>query len=275
MTMSKIKIPEIYPAEYLIEEDEMSENGVQYQLVSYLVQILLWYYRQENWYVIGNLMLIHPAIENSRHSITPDLSVFKGIEISQQRRKNMPSWRIDKNHPAPPVVLEIGSKETWDNDIKLGERQKPRIYGRIGVKEYFAYDPYEERLWEEERLRGWKYEEEGQPQGLVANERGWLWSEELDSWLGADGDYLRLYDREGTLRLTKAEAQDEAKQVESQARQMAETKARQETEARKKAEEKARKEAQSRIAEAKARKAAEARIAELEELLRRQGGKDN
>jgi Uma2 family endonuclease len=248
MTMSKTKIPEIYSEEYLIEEDEMSENGVQYQLVSYLVQVLLWYYHQANWYVIGNLMLIHPAIENSRHSITPDLSVFKGIEISQQRRKNMPSWRIDKNHPAPPVVFEISSDATWKYDIGMGEQQKPKIYGRIGVKEYYAYDPFQERVWQDEKrkLLGWRYDEKGELIEIMPDERGWLWSDQLDSWLGADGEYLRVYERGGAKRLTAAEAGDEARLV---------------------AESETRKEAQ-------ARRAAEARIAELEELLRHQKGEN-
>jgi Uma2 family endonuclease len=158
--------------------------------------------------VVGDLKLIHPKIQNSRHSISPDVLVFKGIAISQEERKYMASWRIEENHPAPPVVFEISSDATWKNDIERGEQQKPAIYERIGVKEYYAYDPFHERVWQGEprRLLGWRYEESSKPIAIIPDERGWLWSEELDSWLGADGEYLRLYDRAGNLRLTNTEA---------------------------------------------------------------------
>ena len=36
---------------------------------------------------------------------------------------------------------------------------------------------------------------------------GRLWSVQLDSWLVPDREYLRLYDRQGHLRLTQAEAE--------------------------------------------------------------------
>jgi len=215
MAMSKTKIPEINPEEYLVEEDEMSENSAQFQLILYLVQVLAYYYRVENWFVIGDMMLIYPAIENSRHSISPDVLVFKGIEISQEERKYMASWRISDNRPAPPVVFEISSDATWRNDIERGEQQKPNIYGRIGVKEYYAYDPFKERVWQGEprRLLGWRYEESGKLIALEPDKRGWLWSEELDSWLGEAGEYLRLYDQNGVRRLTEAEAGNEAREA--------------------------------------------------------------
>ncbi len=42
---------------------------------------------------------------------------------------------------------------------------------------------------------------------MTLSKEGWLWSEQLDSWLVPDGSYLRLYDREGQIRLTGEEAQ--------------------------------------------------------------------
>ena len=43
--------------------------------------------------------------------------------------------------------------------------------------------------------------------------RGWLWSAELASWLAQDGALLRLYDRDGQLRLTEGEAERTAKEA--------------------------------------------------------------
>jgi len=250
MAVSRTRIEELYPEEYLVEEDDMSDNTAQTQLMLYLIQVLSWYYRLQNWFVIGNLQIKHPAIRNSQNKISPDVLVFKGIEIDQQSRDYMGSWRVDKTHPPPPVVFEIGSEDTWENDIELGERQKPKIYGRIGVREYYAYDPSPKRLWRgKPRLLGWRYNEQGEPIALTPDERGWLWSEELDSWLGAAGNYLRLYDQNGLQRLTGREAEEQARQQEEKARKAAQAKARKEAEARKAGEE-ARQEAEAAKAKA-------------------------
>ncbi len=267
--MSKTKILEIYPEQYLVEEDEMSDNSAQFQLMVYLVQVLAYYYRLENWFVIGDMMLLHPSIRNSTRQITPDVLVFKGIEIGQEERKYMSSWSISDNRPAPPVVFEVSSEKTWKNDIRLGEWQKPRLYGQIGVSEYFAYDPFKERVWqgEEHRLLGWRYDEQGQPIALIPDKRGWLWSDELESWLGSDGENLRLYNRDGQQRLTGFEA-------EAQARLVAEEQTKAEIQA-KLAETQARQLAEEQVRKAnEARRAIEARLAEVEELLRRQMGEN-
>ncbi len=122
--------------------------------------------------------------------------------------------------PAPSVVFEISSKETWAEDLNL----KPEQYRQMGVKEYFAYDPNVPTLWTEKRkktevrLRGWSYEV-GQMTELTLNADGWLWSAALNSWLGPDTEMLRLYDRDKKLRLTKAEAEEAAKIVAQVARE--------------------------------------------------------
>jgi hypothetical protein len=47
----------------------------------------------------------------------------------------------------------------------------------------------------------------------VPNEDGFLWSEELASFLVPDGQLLRLADRHRQVRLTEAEAQATARQA--------------------------------------------------------------
>ncbi len=59
---------------------------------------------------------------------------------------------------------------------------------------------------------GWRYEANRIIE-LEPDERGWLWSEELESWLVADGSFLRLYDRDGQKRLTEGEALETARQT--------------------------------------------------------------
>ena len=218
MALRREDLLERYPEEYLLEEDEMGESNSQYQLAIYLVDVLKWYYQEQNWLVTGNLELHHPAIQNSKHKIIPDVVVFKDIELTEEVQADLTSWKINQRHPAPPVIFEISSASTWGNDIEEGEKRKPEIYGRIGVQEYFAYDPNPTPVWQNQegrRLLGWRYVwNNPTPQPLLSDERGRLWSEVLESWLVPDGAYLRLYDREGQLRLTGREAERAGREAE-------------------------------------------------------------
>jgi hypothetical protein len=100
-------------------------------------------------------------------------------------------------------VFEICSDTTWRDDLFV----KPAKYATLGVQEYFAYDPNEPPYFPRpgERLRGWRYGGD-MPEELHPDAQGRLWSEELASYLVPDGAFLRLYDRDGQMRLTQAEA---------------------------------------------------------------------
>lgn len=268
------KLALYYPEEYLVwEDEEVSVKNAHLRLVIYLMSVFEWLYRQEDWFIASEIILHHPLIENSSHTVVPDLNVFKGIDIPVDSRPNFSIWYIGAEHPAPPVIVEISSQSTWPTDIGNGPHDKPDIYGRIGVKEYFAYDPFEPQVWQNFdglRLLGWRYENgEAQPiepetQGI---HRGRLYSRELASWLEADGLLLRLYDQQGKRRLTGQEADHQARLADQQqvrqevaARQQAELKA---TTAQRQAEDavRARQEAERRALEA------EQKATELQRLL--------
>ena len=222
----------IYPEEYLVEEDEMSESDPQFHLILYLAEVLKWYYRYLTWYVTGNLELRHPSIRNSQHKIVPDVLVFKEISLTDKERRKLTSWDV-ATRGAPTVVFEISSRSTWAGDVQAGLSQKRAIYGRIGVKEYWAYDPNDPAVWQNmggRRLIGWRYDDAGQAYEIEEDERGWRWSEQLQSWLGADEALLRLYDANGQMRIRAQEAEAIERQARIQA-EAAQKLARQQTEA--------------------------------------------
>lgn len=219
---------ERYSQEFFVEEDEMGDSGPQDWLVRYLVSVLEQLYRYEQWMITVNRHHYHPAIRNSKHLIIPDIAVFKDIPISPPEQFQLKSWRISPpQRPAPPLIFEISSSDTWQWDIGTEAKHKPATYGRIGVQEFFAFDPNEPAVWRNTnglRLLGWRYQA-GEPIAIQRNERGWLWSEVLDSWLGEEGLYLRLYDRQGQLRLKKDEAEAAARQNAEQRAAQAEQRA--------------------------------------------------
>ncbi len=203
------------------KKDLMSDTEVHYDLNSYLKRLLLFYYRVKGCYVGANIS-IYQTPEKMENPIAPDVMVVKDVVLTKDQRRRLKNWKMRlENRPAPTVVFEVSSGETWKEDL----RDKPAAYFRLGVKEYIAYDPNEPTVWRENRkkvrvrLRAWTYKN-GKIEEMQPNERGWIWSEELDSWLVPDDDFLRLYDRDGNRRLTEEETKQLALEAEQAAKEI-------------------------------------------------------
>jgi len=229
----------------------MSISVPHFKLVVELVNSLSYYYPPQNNFVIGSLN-IYQSPDLNEYPIEPDIALFKGLYLPVEEQQQTRSWKmILPNRPAPDVVFELCSKETWHED--LDPDKKPLAYNKLGVKEYFAYDPNAPRLWRSNRLgprlHGWRYRD-GQIQKLVPDETtGWLWSEELDSWLGEDGPHLQLYNSAGELRLNQVEVALQREATERIAKEVALQREATERIAREKAQQR---EATERIAREKA-----------------------
>jgi Uma2 family endonuclease len=262
--------------------DDMPESQPQIDLYDYVSDVLKYQYISEQCFITGNLAIYPPDDKTYPFRyIAPDVAVFKGVTLTERERSRLNSWRmVLKNRPAPDVVFEIASEDTWQQDLD----PKPENYRLLGVKEYFACDP--QSYWPNHPtgLRGWRYPN-GNIEEIQPDEHGRLWSNELDSWLVMEGLYLRFYDRDGNLRLTKAEARERQAEEEriakeealyqievalrqaEQARQQAELE-REALEAQQAAKEEALRQAEAeRIAKEEALRQAEAERAELQALL--------
>jgi hypothetical protein len=134
---------------------------------------------------------------------------------------------------------------------------KPELYARLGVKEYFLFDPYQEYL--EPPLQGYRLA--GSTYARIAPEpSGALVSRELG---------LRLCLGEGVLQFYRLDTDERLLTRKEQARLDAE-RAEREREARQRETQRANQEAAARQAEAAARREAELELAKLrEELARR------
>src|SRR5712691_9848119 len=160
------------------EEDLMGETSVHATLVHYLMEVLTWLFQGQACAIYENLNFYQTANPNE-YPLAPDIAVIKGIPFRHLR-----SWKVGKSGPAPQVVFEIASEETWKRDLD----EKPLEYARMGVQEYFAYDPNEPvlRRTSSQRLFGWQLEQDRvQPQMRVMpiGPGGRLWSAHLESFL--------------------------------------------------------------------------------------------
>ena len=213
-------------------DGDMAENENHANLIYYFKSVLVWFYRLQGWYVSTNMLIIQPGYDD----VSPDIALYIGLVLSPEERNTLKSWRLgEPNRPAPSVVFEICSDGTWPNDVR--PQDKPLRYQQMGVKEYFLYDPSTPRLWTEpdRRLCGWRYDgRQGEvfliAQEILPDERGWLFSEQLNAFLAPDGQFLRLRDLQGNLLLNGDEAARQADKAARQAQQTAQEALRREAE---------------------------------------------
>jgi Uma2 family endonuclease len=201
-----------YYDSHLTEEDEMGQTAPHARLIRYLVRVLEWLFLEQPC-AIYNELNFYLKPEEMEKPVIPDIAVIKGEPYREVR-----SWKIGEGEPPPQVVFEVLSEETWRKDVE----EKPKTYGEMGVGEYFVYDPHKPSVLKKgmPRLRGWRRDRnKGEMVEIVADAKGQLWSEELESWLVPEGTHLRLYDQEHRLRLTEAEARDLRAREEAAARQ--------------------------------------------------------
>src|SRR5579871_488229 len=234
------------------EEDLMGETVVHAALVRYLVDVLSWLFHGQQCAIYENLN-VYLTRNKEEYPLAPDVAVIKGVKPELLR-----SWSIAVSGIAPQVMFEIASEDTWAKDAQ----EKPARYERMGVSEYFAYDPNDPPLSRRhpQPLYGWRRDEtSGLLRPLTLNASGAMWSEQLESWLVPDGAFLRLYDRAWQLRLTQTQAEIKKSETlsilaEAERREKEAERQRADAERREKEAERQRAEAEKRRAEALAEK---------------------
>jgi Uma2 family endonuclease len=150
----------------------------------------------------------------------PDFFVVLEVDGSRERQ----GWVVwEENGRYPDVIVELLSPSTAAVDRGV----KKDLYERtFRTSDYFIFDPFQP-----DSLQGWHLSN-SEYQPLEPNDRGWLWCQKLNLWLGTwEGvidrepptgtcHWLRFYDREGNLiPLPEEAAAQRADQAEAQLRQ--------------------------------------------------------
>ena len=244
-------VPIHYPSS---DGKPMAENDAQRSAIMYGIGALARHFRdRRDVYVSGDLLIYYEA-GNPRVSVAPDVFVVFGV--AKRERMHYKLWEEER---APAFVLEVASPSTWREDLG----RKRSVYARLGVLEYWQYDPLGEHL--PARLQGERLTPSGyvrQPAATAPDGTLTLRSETLGLELRATpGREMRFRDPATGADLRSHGEEAEGRVTEAAARLAAETRAASaETRV-------ASAEAHAVAAETRAR-AAEARVAELEALLR-------
>ena len=228
----------------------LAENDAQARAILYAFGALRVHYEARSDVYVSADLLIYYEEGNPRVSVAPDVFVVFGVE--DRMRGNYKVWEEGKG---PDFVLEVASANTWREDVG----PKRTAYARLGVREYFLFDPTGEHY--APRLQGYRLVD-GEYERLTA-------VESLDRTLAMSSEVLGLELRSkagGEMRFRDpSTGEDLLSHAETHASwRSAELRAERE------AAERQREAAASRDTLARA-EAAEARVAELEARL---GGKD-
>ena len=229
----------------------MAETDTHREQMVDLIRTLQWYFRDRNdVYVSGNLLLYYVK-GNKRKHLSPDVMVVFGVKSG--RRDYYLLW---EEGSAPQVAIEITSSSTRHEDMV----RKKRLYGEMGVQEYFIFDPLRDYL--QPGLQGYRFA--GGEWVPIHGSR--MHSEMLGLDLRIHHKELRLFDpRSKNFLPTDAELKAQAQQEAAQAQRDA-------AQAQRDAEQAQREAAQAHLEAAEAQRrteAAERRAREAETELQR------
>lgn len=183
----------IFPPSDLYSDEPPLETELHLRQILLLIQSLEQFWQDRNdFYAFGNLTVYYsPKQRKSEDFRGPDFFVVLGTE-----RKPRKSWVVwEEEGKYPNVIVEILSDSTAETDRGL----KKQIYqDTFRTPDYFWLDP------NSLEFAGFHLVD-GQYQPIQPNPQGWLWSQQLQLFLGIQERQLRFFTPEGQLLLSPEE----------------------------------------------------------------------
>jgi Uma2 family endonuclease len=200
----------LFPPSDLLSDEPPLETYLHLQQMMLLLKSLDWWWRdRKDFFSAGNLTVYYsPRQRRSEDFRGPDFFVV--LETERQPRKSWVVWEEDGKYPN--VIVEILSETTAATDKAL----KKQIYqDSFRTPDYFWFDP------DTLEFAGFHLLD-GQYQPLEPNSQGWLWSQQLELYLGVHQKQLRFFTPEGQLVPTPEEVAEQETQRAEQEAQRAE-----------------------------------------------------
>ncbi|MEH2361859.1 Uma2 family endonuclease [Nostoc sp.] len=196
----------IFPPGDIYSDEPPLESDLHREQIDLLIRLIKWWWRdRQDFYATGNLTIyFSPNQKKSEEFRGPDFFVV--LDTEKKDRKSWVVWQ--ENGKYPNVIIEMLSDSTAAIDKGL----KKQIYqNTFRTPDYFWFDP------NNLELQGFHIVD-GQYQELAPTELGWLWSQQLGLYLGAESGKLRFFTPDGQLVMLPEE---EANQQLEQERQRA------------------------------------------------------
>jgi Uma2 family endonuclease len=181
----KFQPPPVFEEVIYPESDgkPMAETEIHVRCLIGLLETLSDFFRNDpKTYVAGN-MFVYYQQGDTRKQVAPDVFVVKGVEKKLRRY-----YQIWKEGKAPDVVFEITSESTQWEDLD----SKRKLYRRLGIKEYYLYDPTGDYL--KDRFLGYRLVGNRFVQVRLPKGGDRVHSDVLGLDLVMERERLRLYD---------------------------------------------------------------------------------
>lgn len=190
------------PIEYVTWDAEPMETSLHMVALATTVLVLRAYFRDRpDVYPIGSIFWFYEE-GNPKARKCPDIMVVRGADPGRGMRDSWKSW---EERADPCFILELTSRKTANEDIG----NKKDLYHRLGVREYFLFDPTGELL--EDSLLGYRLID-GAYELLPPADDGGLLSSELGLRFVPEGPSLALFEfHTGQRLLDLPGLQDEVK----------------------------------------------------------------
>jgi len=187
-----------------LESDEPPlESDLHRSQIDLLIRLLHWLWREgqttpppnyrSDYYVSGNTTIYYsPSRQKTEKFRGPDFFVVLGTE--NRPRKSWAIWEEQGQYPH--LIVELLSPST----AKVDRGLKKQLYqDTFRTPEYFWFDPYSLEFAGFHLVNG-IYEP------IAPTEQGWLWSQQLQLYLGIHEERLRFFSQTGDLVPTPEEA---------------------------------------------------------------------
>jgi Uma2 family endonuclease len=181
------------PCNLWSDEPPLESTWHLYQLML-LLNCLDWLWKErQDYFAAGNLTIYYNAQKlKTKDFRGPDFFVVLGTE--KRPRRSWTIWEEDGKYPN--VIVELLSTSTAQVDRGL----KKDIYqNTFRTPDYFWFDP------ETLEFAGFHLAN-GEYQPIPPNQHGWLWSHQLNLFLGIHERQLRYFTPDGDLVPTPEEA---------------------------------------------------------------------
>lgn len=198
------------------EDDEPMETELHSHQMDMTLDFTRLLLADRNAYVIGNMAFYYSALQAKNLDFrAPDVMVF--LDVEKRVRKSWVMWEEDGKRP--DLVIELLSDSTRANDLG----RKKNVYERLGVRDYFVYDPLTAEL------RGWHLDGPRYV-ALAPDQEGRLNCASLGvfvavvegTYAGVHGPWMRFLTTNGELVPTHAEAETRRAEAETRRAEAAE-----------------------------------------------------
>jgi Uma2 family endonuclease len=197
------------PPTNLYSDEPPLETDFHREQIDLLIRLLKYWWRDRpDFYISGNLTVYYNEQQLKKRDFRgPDVFVVMGAEKKDRR-----SWTIwEEGGKYPNVVIELLSSSTETVD----RGKKKDLYQDVWrVPEYYWFHP------ETMEFAGFHLVN-SQYQAIAPTETGWLWSGQLELFLGIHERQLRWFSKQGQLIPLPEEAERQrAEQAQRRAEQL-------------------------------------------------------